>query len=123
MTKNKKKILVVDDSATNNILLQSILEEEGYFVNVAFDGKEAFQFLKTRKPDLILLDIMMPEIDGLSILREIKKKNTEIPVIMVTAKDDLQSQDEAKSAGALDYIQKPINVDLVIDKVKQLFSN
>ncbi len=123
MTKDKKKILVVDDSATNNILLQSILEEEGYFVNVAFGGKEAFQLLKAQKPDLILLDIMMPEIDGLSILREIKKDNAEIPVIMVTAKDDLQSQDEAKSAGALDYIQKPINVDLVIDKVKQLFSN
>jgi len=121
---DSNRILIVDDSTTNNILLQSILEEEGYAVDVAFGGKEALKLIKAGKPKLILLDIMMPEIDGITLLREIYSNKTmqDIPVIMVTAKDDDYTREESLAAGAHDFLTKPIDVDMVIEKVNSLLS-
>jgi len=121
---DSKRILIVDDSTTNNILLQSILEEEGFRVDVAFSGQEALNLVEKQKPALILLDIMMPEIDGITLLRKIQKEQAtkSIPVVMVTAKDDEYSREESMLAGATDFLTKPIDVDLVISKVKALMS-
>ncbi|MFO7938591.1 MAG: response regulator [Bacteroidales bacterium] len=119
---NATRILIVDDSTTNNILLQSILEEEGFHVDVAFSGKEALTLVNKQTPSLILLDIMMPEIDGISLLRQLQAnaQTQAIPVVMVTAKDDEYSREESILAGAKDFLTKPIDVDLVIQKVKSL---
>jgi CheY-like chemotaxis protein len=119
---NATRILIVDDSTTNNILLQSILEEEGFHVDVAFSGKEALTLVNKQPPSLILLDIMMPEIDGISLLRQLQAnaQTQAIPVVMVTAKDDEYSREESILAGAKDFLTKPIDVDLVIQKVKSL---
>jgi CheY-like chemotaxis protein len=121
---DSKRILIVDDSTTNNILLQSILEEEGFRVDVAFNGQEALDLVEKEKPALILLDIMMPEIDGITLLRKIQKEQAtkSIPVVMVTAKDDDYSREESMLAGATDFLTKPIDVELVISKVKALMS-
>ncbi len=117
-----KRILIVDDSTTNNILLQSLLEEEGFRVDVAFSGKEALKLIEKQQPALILLDIMMPEIDGISLLRKLQSEGAtqSVPVVMVTAKDDEYSREESLLAGAKDFLTKPIDVELVISKVKSL---
>ena len=121
----EKTVLIVDDSNTNNFLLQSILETEGIKSVIAYSGKEAFEYLKIEKPALILLDIMMPYIDGFSVLKKIKtdQKLNNIPVIFVTAKHDDNLKQKALDAGATDLIQKPIDVNVVVNLVKHLIIN
>ena len=118
---NKGKILVIDDSATNVFLLQTLLEDYGYEVVFAYSGKEAIKHIDEQNFDLLLLDIMMPEIDGYDILdkltREQKIKST--PVVMVTAKEDAESQQKALDMGAVDYITKPVNLDKFLKVVKK----
>ncbi len=121
----EKIVLIVDDSNTNNFLLQSILETEGIKSVIAFSGKEAFEYLKIEKPALILLDIMMPYVDGFSVLEKLKndEKLSEIPVIFITAKHDNNIKQKALDAGAVDLIQKPIDVNEVVNLVKHLIIN
>lgn len=120
-----RRVLIVDDSNTNNFLLQSILEMEGIQSHVAMNGKEAFKYLEIEKPSLILLDIMMPNLDGFSVLEKIKQNSetSEVPIVFVTAKNDENLKKKAIEAGAKDLIQKPIDVHQVIDIVKQLITN
>ncbi|MCS7215215.1 MAG: response regulator [Thermodesulfovibrio sp.] len=81
------KILVVDDEKNILMLYKAELEEEGYEVITANSGREAIELFETQKPDMVTLDIMMPDIDGIQVLRQIKQKNPNIPVIMLTAYD------------------------------------
>lgn len=120
-----KKVLIVDDSNTNNFLLQSILETEGIKSEIALSGKEVFDFIKVEKPALILLDIMMPYTDGFTVLDKLKNNpNTkEVPVVFITAKHDDNLKERALDAGAIDLIQKPIDVNEVIEIVKQIIVN
>lgn len=117
----EKTVLIVDDSNTNNLLLENILESEGIKTSIAFSGKEAFKFLKENKPSLILLDIMMPNIDGFAVLNKIKadEETNKIPVIFITAKNDYNLKQKAIDEGAVDLIQKPININKVLEIVKQ----
>ncbi len=121
----EKIVLIVDDSNTNNFLLQSILETEGIKSIIAYNGKEAFEYLKIEKPALILLDIMMPYLDGFSVLEKIKndQKLSNIPVIFITAKHDDNLKQKALDAGATDLIQKPIDVNEIVNLVKHLIIN
>ncbi len=119
MEKNKK-ILIIDDSAVNNVLLENVLEDQNYEVIIAFNGNDAFKAIDKNIPDLILLDIMMPDMDGYKILEELKlKENTkQIPVIMVSAKSDSLDIDKAMELGAVDYIIKPINIKTILEKIQ-----
>lgn len=121
----KKSVLIVDDSNTNNILLQSILESEGINSSIAFSGKEAYNLINSEKPSLILLDIMMPEIDGFTVLKEIKDKpeTNNIPVVFITAKNDDKIRSKAIEAGAKDLLHKPIDVHEVLSIVKRILLN
>lgn len=121
----EKTVLIVDDSNTNNFLLQSILETEGIKSIIAYNGKEAFEYLEIEKPALILLDIMMPYLDGFSVLKKIKndQKLNNIPVIFITAKHDDNLKQKALDAGATDLIQKPIDVNEIVNLVKHLIIN
>lgn len=116
----EKKVLIIDDSNTNNILLQSILETEGISSSIVFSGEEAFEFLKSEKPSLILLDIMMPKIDGFAVLKEIKKdtNTNHIPVIFITASNESNIKHKAIESGAVDLIHKPVNINKVLELVK-----
>lgn len=107
----KKKILVIDDLPENVFLLQDRLEHEGYEVITAYDGNSGLQKVKEEMPDLILLDVMMPEVDGLEVCRKIVNdpEISRIPVIMVTAKSGVEDIKEGLEAGAFDYIKKPFN--------------
>ena len=119
MDQEKRKILVIDDSITNVVLLNAILSEEGYEIITVFNVAEALKVMKRNFPDLILLDLQMPDLDGFDFLERIKFKTNykEIPVIIVTAYSDQANIKKALSLGATDYIEKPIDIDLLFNKI------
>ena len=106
-----KKILVVDDLPDNVFMLQDRLESEGYIVMTAYDGKTAVETAKTDNPDLILLDVMMPDLNGIEVCKilSVDSKTSKIPIILVTAKTGAEDIKEGLEAGAFDYIKKPFN--------------
>ncbi|MBN2683629.1 MAG: response regulator [Bacteroidales bacterium] len=117
--KNSSKILVVDDFETNILLLKTILSEAGFSVKMAYSGGEALTLINREKPDLILLDILMPGLSGMEVLEKIKSDEItkNIPVIMITAIHELKSVRYAMEQGACDYIKKPIIRDELLDKI------
>ncbi|MBQ8305770.1 MAG: response regulator [Blautia sp.] len=106
---NKHTILVVDDNRTNLQIVRDVLEKN-YTLLLANSGERALKFIQKRKPDLILLDLMMPGMDGKETFREIRKEpeNTGIPVIFLTANQDEEAEVECLALGASDFITKPI---------------
>jgi len=104
-------ILIVDDNEDNVVLIRTTLEEEGHETLIAYDGPTAVELATSKEPELILLDIMMPGMDGFDTLCKIKENEriSSIPVIMVTAKVDGGSVKEAFQRGAYDYIKKPVD--------------
>jgi len=106
-----KKILCVDDEPINLMIIEVNLMAAGYEVYKAVDGSAALQLFKEIKPQLVLLDIMMPGISGIDTLKEIKKIDPNIPVIMVSGVTDEAIAKSALEFGAYDYVKKPIDFD------------
>ncbi|WP_102348087.1 response regulator YycF [Bacillus sp. Marseille-P3661] len=113
----EKHILVVDDEQPIADILQFNLEKEGYRVTCAYDGVEALRKVDEIKPDLILLDIMLPQRDGMEVCREIRKK-FDMPIIMLTAKDSEIDKVLGLELGADDYVTKPFSTRELIARVK-----
>ncbi len=123
MSENKDyKILVVDDSTTNVVLLEAILDEKGYKIETALNAKEAYSIIERNTPDLILLDLLMPKISGFEFLEEIRKnqntKNT--PVIVVSALTDEDNIDKILKMGAIDFVKKPIDLQYLVERVESV---
>ena len=118
----KKKILVVDDEEQNRKLLTSILKAEGYDTETAIDGKNAVENAKNYLPDLILLDVMMPEMDGYEACKAIKSlpETSNIPVVIITALADSDSRLKGLDAGANDFLTKPVGRSELMLRVKNL---
>ena len=116
---DKNKILVIDDSSTNLLLLQCILEAKGYSVITLDSGKKTLQVAIKEQPDLILLDIMMPGLNGFEILESLKVDNltATIPVIFVTAKTEASDVEHALKSGAAGFIKKPIEMSDLLKKI------
>jgi signal transduction histidine kinase len=116
------KILVVDDVAQNVKLLADLLSAKGYVVLKAYSGKEGLQHLATERPDLILLDVMMPELSGYEVCQKIRNDpdTTLLPVIMMTALDPGTERMKGIEAGADDFIGKPINMAELLARVRSL---
>jgi two-component system, OmpR family, response regulator VicR len=114
-----KKILVVDDEKPIVEILQYNLEKEGYQVVTAFDGEEALEQAKHEKPDLIVLDIMLPKKDGFTVCRQIRANNN-IPIIMLTAKELETDKVLGLELGADDYVTKPFSAREVIARIKAI---
>jgi two-component system, OmpR family, response regulator VicR len=112
-----KKILVVDDEKPIADILQFNLRKEGYDVVCAYDGNEALRKVEEIQPDLILLDIMLPQRDGMEVCREVRKKY-ETPIIMLTAKDSEIDKVLGLELGADDYVTKPFSTRELIARVK-----
>ncbi len=114
-----KKVLVVEDSATQRKIIARMLEQEGYQVIEAVDGFHALAQLGENTPDLILLDIVMPRIDGYKILRTIKKTKgmADIPVIMLTSRDKLFDKVRGKMSGSDEYLTKPFKREELMAKI------
>ncbi len=106
------KIMIVDDEPDATIATRRALEMEGYTVLDARNGKEGLKLLETETPDLILLDVMMPEMDGFEVCRILREdnKHKHIPIIMLTAKGELDDRIEGLEIGSDDYITKPYNL-------------
>lgn len=115
-----KKILVIDDLPENVFLLQDRLENEGYEVITAYEGKSGLNKSISEQPDLILLDIMMPDITGLDVCKKLvgNEETSHIPIILVTAKIEAEDIKEGLEAGAFDYIKKPFNRIELLARVK-----
>ena len=110
-------ILVVDDERNIVQLSRLYLRNEGYQVEEAYDGKQALEKARAVSPDLIILDLMMPEMDGLSVCRELRKTSN-VPIIMLTARDDDVDKIVGLEVGADDYVTKPFNPRELVARVK-----
>ena len=121
----RHKILIVDDDQKALMLMEAVLKPYGYDVVLVNDGRHAIRTARKEKPDLILLDIMMPDMDGYTILNKIKKEETmkNIPVVMVTALELDGNKEFANICGASAYITKPINSKLLIETIAQFLPN
>ena len=107
------KILVVDDDRNICELLRLYIEKEGFTVVIANDGRQALEVFESDKPDLIMLDIMLPELDGWQVCREIRKKSP-CPIIMLTAKGEVFDKVLGLELGADDYVVKPFEAKEVV---------
>lgn len=115
----KPYIMVVDDEPDIGSLVKDILEDEGYAVAVAQDGASARNLLHARMPDLVLLDIWMPDIDGISLLQEWVAAGLKAPVVMVSGHGTVESAVEATRLGAFDFIEKPLSLGKLLQTVQK----
>ena len=116
----KANILVVDDEQTIRDALKMVLEEEGYQTQAAADGKEALNLISKNDFDIVITDLKMPEIDGMSLTRQCQQLCPQTSIIIITAHGSLESAIEALRIGAYDYILKPFDFDDVLYKIKRL---
>ncbi len=113
----KKKIMIIDDEQPIAEILQYNLEQEGFRVLVAYDGESAIRLAFVEKPDLILLDIMLPRIDGFNVCREIRQK-LDVPIIMLSAREAEVDKVLGLELGADDYVTKPFSARELIARIK-----
>ena len=111
------RVLVVDDERNIVQLVRLYLSKEGFDVDSAFDGKQALENVHSHRPDLIVRDVMMPEMDGLSVCRELRKTSN-VPIIILTARDDDVDKVVGLELGADDYVTKPFNPRELVARVK-----
>ena len=116
-----KRILVIDDEPSILTLLQYNLEQAGFEVTLAYDGIEGLQKAITEAPDFIILDLMLPKMDGLEVCKQIRKRHIDIPILMLTAKDDELDKVIGLELGADDYLTKPFSPREVVARIKAIF--
>ena len=121
----RKKILIADDNQNIRDALTYLLEDEGYDLLLAKDGAETLKKVRDLHPDILFLDIMMPEINGYDVCRSIKTdpELKDTYVIMLTAKGQIAEQERGKDVGANEYIVKPFSPMELLAKVKNIFQN
>lgn len=125
MSKNNNyNILVIDDSTTNIVLIEAVLKKKGYHIQTALSAKEAYKIIKSKKPDLIFLDLLMPQISGFDFLDKIRNEKTtrNVPVIVITAVNDDEYKHKALKLGATEVMHKPVDLQAVIQKVEKYAS-
>ena len=114
------KILLVEDSLQLNKALSTVLKRNSYIVDSAFDGEEALLFLKQCEYDAIILDIMLPKVNGLEVLKHARSQKLETPIIMLTAKSTTEDKIHGLDLGADDYLPKPFSVDELLARLRAL---
>jgi DNA-binding response OmpR family regulator len=117
----KMKVLIVDDEPLNVDILEQRLADQNYQIITASDGQEALDKINQEQPDLVLLDLMMPVLDGFAVLSKVKDDPglRDIPIIIISADHDSKSIVKGIKQGADDYLTKPVNADLLVKKVKE----
>ncbi len=116
----KKRILCIDDSNTALLLLEYALSEAGFEAILALSVEQAISIINTQKPDLILLDLSMPEVSGYEFLKmRIQLKLENVPIVVISAFDSKDSIDTVRNLGAIDFISKPIKIDPVVEVIKK----
>ena len=112
------RILIAEDERNLNRILAQQLADNGYTVDACFDGEEALDYLKAEPYDAIILDIMMPKMDGLSVLRRARSAGIDTPVLFLTARDSISDRVEGLDAGADDYLTKPFAFEELLARVR-----
>lgn len=116
----KARILLIEDDIHISKLLKMELEHEGYLVSEASSGATALELFKKLEPQLVVLDVMLPEMDGFSILEELKEISHETPVIMLTARRDLRDRVRGLKSGADDYLTKPFEIEELLARIEAI---
>lgn len=114
------RILLAEDEKDLNRLITSKLKAEQYSVDSCFDGNEALEFLECAEYDAVILDIMMPSVDGLSVLGKMRRRNDHTPVLLLTAKDSIEDRVQGLDAGANDYLVKPFAFEELLARIRVL---
>ena len=125
MVQKFKSVLIVDDSETNLVLLEAILENEGWMVKTTKSATLGMEIIKDDKPDLILLDLLMPGIDGYEMLESLKsgERYKDIPVIIVSAVSDNTTRKTCLEKGAEDYISKSVDMEQLLKRVQDVLKS
>ena len=114
------KVLLVEDSVQLNKALSTVLKRNSFVVDSAFDGEEALIFLKDYQYDVVILDIMLPKIDGIEVLKRARNSGIQTPILMLTAKSTTEDKITGLDAGADDYLAKPFVVDELLARLRAL---
>lgn len=127
MRESKRSVLVIDDNEDIRHLLTLVLENAGFTVLTGIDGADGLAQTKSAKPDLILLDAMMPGLNGFEVLEKIRKdrdsKINSIPILMLTSRSSVEDIDMAIDLGATSYVVKPFRPEKLVQKVKSIFES
>ena len=116
------KVLLAEDEASLGIIVKESLESRNFTVFHAENGEEAFEFYQTKKPDILVLDVMMPKKDGFTLAKEIRLENKGIPIIFLTAKSQTADVLEGFNHGGNDYLKKPFSMEELIVRIKALLN-
>jgi DNA-binding response OmpR family regulator len=114
------KILVVDDEVEVCDFVKNFFSERNFEVITAYNGEEALHLIEAQTPEIVLLDIKMPVMDGMQMLKEVRRRNKHCKIIMVTAVDDTEKAQEARNYGAVGYITKPLSLEQLEQSVLAL---
>ena len=114
------RILIVEDEEDLAMILSELLEMEGYYVDISYDGESGLDNVMSGIYDLVILDVMLPILDGIQVLSEIRKNNINTPVLMLTAKSEVQDKVSGLDAGADDYLTKPFDPDELLARIRAL---
>ena len=115
---NAAKVMLVDDDESLHVLMRRIVEDAGYAFCAAFDGEEGLALLADEKPDLLLLDVMLPGMNGFDLCRWIREEGRRIPIIFLSAKCDIVDKSIGFKAGGDDYVTKPFNATELLLRIE-----
>ncbi len=114
------KLLLCEDEVELSDALAVILKHNNYSVDTVYNGEEALNYLETESYDGVILDIMMPKVDGLTVLKEIRRKNNNVPVLMLTAKSEINDRVDGLDLGADDYLTKPFDTSELLARIRSM---
>jgi DNA-binding NtrC family response regulator len=117
------KILVIDDEQGIRNLLDTLLRRKGYDVVLAESGRQGLELFRRERPDVIVLDLKMPEMDGLTVLRQIKNLDPGKPVIILTGAGTAEAEKQVRALGVTEYVEKEFSLHLLGDSLKRLLNN
>src|SRR5262249_45694850 len=115
--KRKKRVLAIDDEPAMTEWLKILLEHAGYDVRTALIGTRGEELFRTWKPDAVITDMMLPDVDGIDLVRRFKQTDAEAEVIMITGQGNIPRSVEAVKAGAFDFLEKPVDAERLLDKL------
>ena len=119
-TAPEAQLLVVDDEPNIRDLLASSLRFAGFDVSTAQDGNGAMHAVETQRPDLIILDVMMPDMDGFTVARRMRERNIKVPILFLTARDDMEAKIQGLTVGGDDYVTKPFGLEEVVARIRAI---
>ena len=117
--KRKRRVLAIDDEPSMTEWLKILLEHAGYEVKTALIGTRGEEIFKTWHPDAVITDMMLPDIDGIDVVRKCKQLDPEVEVIVITGQGNIPKSVEAVKAGAFDFLEKPIDQERLLDKLEK----